>query len=286
MRETPALADELPPGLYVVATPIGNLGDISARALAVLGRASLIAAEDTRVTAKLLARFGLRTPMLAYHDHNAERMRPELIRRAQAEAIALVSDAGTPLISDPGFKLVRDAAAAGVAVVPIPGPSALAAAVSIAGLPSDRLLFLGFLPAKAKARRDELADIASVRATLILYEAAPRLAACLADALDVLGDRPAVVARELTKAFEEVRRGTVATLADHYRDAGPPKGEIVVMIGPPLPRAAATPEDVDTLLAAALVTSTLREAVDAVVAATGQPRRMVYARALALKAAT
>jgi 16S rRNA (cytidine1402-2'-O)-methyltransferase len=283
MQESDQSRAPLPAGLYVVATPIGNLGDISARALATLGQAQLIAAEDTRVTAKLLARFQLRTPMIAYHDHNAERVRPELLRRAQTEAIVLVSDAGTPLISDPGYKLVREAAAQGLSVVPIPGPSALTTALSVAGLPTDRVLFLGFLPVKTKARRDAFAEVAHVKATLVLFESAQRLAACLADALAALGPRDAAVARELTKTFEEVRRGTTQALAAHYAEAGPPKGEIVIVIGPPA--AAAKPQiaDADPLLVKALAAHSLREAVDAVADATGLPRREVYARALAFK---
>lgn len=283
MQETPSVHQPLPPGLYVVATPIGNLADMTARALETLVRVKLIAAEDTRVTARLLARYAIATPMLAYHDHNAQKVRPELIRRALHEPVALVSDAGTPLISDPGFKLVRDAALAGVAVVPLPGPSALTAALSIAGLPTDRVMFLGFLPARSHGRREELTGVKAIKATLVIYETAPRLAASLADAAAVLGDRPAVVARELTKAFEEVRRGTLATLAAHYHEAGPPKGEIVLVIGPQADEPKPSPQDIDALLRSALAHGTVREAVEAVTVATGQPRKLIYARALSLK---
>lgn len=273
----------IPPGLHVVATPIGNAGDLSARALAVLRAADLIACEDTRVTAKLAVRYGIATPRIAYHDHNAERVRPALLDRLRrGERVALVSDAGTPLVSDPGYKLVRAAIEEGLPVTTVPGPSAPLAALVLSGLPSDRFLFAGFPAAKSGARRTELAELGAVRATLVFFESARRLADSLDDMADVLGDRPAAVARELTKLHEEVRRGRLADLALHYRAAGPPKGEIVIVVGPPEPRteaedAAAT---LDARLKAALATMSLRDASDAIAGATGLPRRQVYARAL------
>lgn len=273
----------LAPGLYIVATPIGNAEDITLRALSVLRRAALIACEDTRVTGSFLARHGITTPRIAYHDHNAERIRPLLLARLrQGEAIALVSDAGTPLISDPGFKLARAVIAEGLPVTSLPGPSAPIAALVLSGLPSDRFLFAGFLPVKPEARRRALAELVNVRATLIFFESGPRLAASLADMAEILGNRPAAVARELTKLFEEVRRGGLADLAPHYEAAAPPKGEIVVLIGPPLEEARVDAQSLDAQLGDALATMSLRDASLAVALATGLPRRQVYARALEL----
>ena len=207
------MTEPFAPGLYIVATPIGNLGDVSARAVAVLGAADVVACEDTRVTGGLLHHLGLKRPMLAYHDHNADQMRPGLIARMASEVVALVSDAGTPLISDPGYKLVRDARAAGHAVVTIPGPCAAVAALTLAGLPTDRFLFMGFLPAKAGAKASAIAEVAGVRATLVLYESGPRLAATLAALAEGLGDREAGVAREITKKFEECVTAPLSVLA-------------------------------------------------------------------------
>ena len=270
------------PGLHVVATPIGNLGDITLRAIAVLRAVDLIACEDTRVTGKLLKAHGIETPMFAYHDHNAERVRPVLIERLErGEKMALVSDAGTPLVSDPGFRLVRDCVARGIAVVPLPGASAALAALVAAGLPTDRFLFAGFLPSKAAARRSALAELAGVKATLVFYESPHRLAAALADMAEVLGAREAAVARELTKLFEETRRDTLDGLASHYATAAEPKGEIVVVVGPPAEEAPG--EDVlDTALADALSSMSLRDAVAEVTTSTRLPRSKVYARALEL----
>ncbi|MES1152473.1 MAG: 16S rRNA (cytidine(1402)-2'-O)-methyltransferase [Dongia sp.] len=268
--------------LALVATPIGNLGDISARALETLRAADVIACEDTRVTGNLLAKFGIRRPVLPYHDHNAERMRPQLLERlSRGETVALVSDAGTPLISDPGYKLVREAAEAGLAVTAIPGAAAPITALILSGLPSDRFLFAGFLPPKSGARRTVLAELRGVPATLLLFETGPRLAESLADCHRVLGDRPAAVARELTKLHEEVRRGTLSELSRHYDESGAPKGEIVLVIGPP-DASAEAPMDVDAALTAALATMGIKEAATAVAAASGLPRREIYARALAL----
>jgi 16S rRNA (cytidine1402-2'-O)-methyltransferase len=268
--------------LVLIATPIGNLGDITARALEGLKSADVIACEDSRVTGKLLAAAGIEKPLLPYHDHNAEVMRPKLLARIAAGAqVALVSDAGTPLISDPGYKLVQAAVEAGLAVTMLPGPSAPIMALALSGLPSDRFLFGGFLPAKSKARRDAIAEAARTPVTLIFFETAPRLLDSLQDLHAVLGDRKAAVARELTKLFEEVRRESLSALIAHYAQAGAPKGEIVVVVGPP-EEEAATAEDVDTLLRRALESMSVKDAAAMVAAATGAPKRAVYARALEL----
>lgn len=274
----------LAPGLYVVATPIGNAADITLRALEVLGAADAIACEDSRVTAKLLARHGIAGKLLPYHEHNAARMRPQILARlAAGERIALVSDAGTPLVSDPGYKLVRACIDAGVTVTPLPGPSAPLAALILSGLPSDRFLFAGFLPAKTAARRRNLSELAGVPATLLFFESAQRLPESLADMAEVLGDRPAAVTREITKLFEECRRGSLRALAAHYREAGPPKGEIVVVCGGAADGAPAdAAESLDAQLTAALSHLSLKDAAAAVAAATGLPRKQVYARALQL----
>jgi 16S rRNA (cytidine1402-2'-O)-methyltransferase len=274
---------KIAPGLAVVATPIGNMLDITLRALATLRAADVIACEDTRVTQKLLARHGIARPLLAYHDHNAERMRPLLLDRLRrGEVVALVSDAGTPLISDPGFKLVQAALAEGLPVTTLPGASAPLAALVLSGLPSDRFLFAGFLPPKSAARRTALADLAAVPATLVFFESAPRLAVALADMAAVLGPRPAAVAREITKLFEEVRRGDLAELAAHYRGAGPPRGELVLVVGPAREAAEPSGAALDEQLKAALAQMSVRDASDAVAAATGRKRRDVYQRALLL----
>ena len=272
------------PGLYVVATPIGNADDITLRALAVLRGAEVIACEDTRVTGKLMARHGISTPLVAYHDHNAARMRPLLLERLRrGEAIALVSDAGTPLVSDPGFKLVREAIAEHLPVTTLPGPSAALAGLVLSGLPSDRFLFAGFLPPKTAARRRALVELAAVPATLVFFEGASRLADTLRDMAETLGDRPAAVAREITKLYEEVRRGGLSELGAHYSAAGPPRGEVVVVVGaPPAERPALTEDALDAQLEAALTGMSVKDASAAVAAATGLKRRDVYARALAL----
>lgn len=274
---------ELLPGLYIVATPIGNLGDLSPRAADILSRASIIAVEDSRVTARLLHHIGIKRPMVPYHDHNAEKTRPGLVARMASEAVALVSDAGTPLISDPGYKLVREARAAGHLVVTIPGPCAAVAALTLAGLPTDRFLFVGFLPPKAGARATAIAEIASVRATLVLYESGPRLGATLSALAAGLGDREAAVTREITKHFEEAVTGTLAQLAARYAEA-PPKGEIVVVVAPPGDAPAASDADADTALAEALSRLPVGQAASEVARTLGLDRRTLYARALALKA--
>jgi 16S rRNA (cytidine1402-2'-O)-methyltransferase len=270
------------PGLYIVATPIGNLGDISKRAADILGAADLIAVEDSRVTAKLLRHLGIKRPMMAYHDHNADRMRPGLIARLSSQVVVLVSDAGTPLISDPGYKLVRDARAAGHFVTSIPGPCAAIAALTLAGLPTDRFLFMGFLPNKAKARDDVIAEVASVRATLIFYESGQRVAAALDALARGLGDREAAVSREISKTYEETVTGTLLTLAERYRDA-PPKGEIVVIVAPPGEAEAASPDDVESALIAALTRLSPAQAASEVAKALGADRKTLYTRALVLK---
>jgi 16S rRNA (cytidine1402-2'-O)-methyltransferase len=269
-------------GLAVVATPIGNLADITARAVTMLEEADVIACEDTRTTAKLLRAHGIGSPLTPYHEHNAERARPALLARLmRGERVALVSDAGTPLISDPGYKLVRAAIAQGVPVTTAPGPSAPLAALAVSGLPTDRFLFAGFLPPRPGRRKSALADIAAMRVSLIFFESSRRLAASLADMAEVLGPREAAVCRELTKLHEEVRRGTLAVLAAQYGAEGPPKGEVVVVVGPPAAPAATDQDEIDRLLGQALEGESLRDAVDAVAAATGAPRKTVYARALA-----
>ena len=267
-----------------MATPIGNLGDLTRRAGQVLAAADLVLCEDRRVTSRLLHHLGLSRPLGLYHEHNAEAARPELLRRlAAGEALALVSDAGTPAISDPGYKLVRAAVAQGSTVHPIPGASAPLAALVASGLPTDRFLFQGFLPPRSAARRTVLAEIGAVRATLILFESPQRLAEMLADAAAVLGERAAVVARELTKLHEELRRGQLAELAAAYAAEGPPRGEIVVVIAPPAePVQAADDATVDELLRAALRTRKPRVAAAEVAAATGRTANELYRRALLL----
>jgi 16S rRNA (cytidine1402-2'-O)-methyltransferase len=274
---------DLAPGLFIVATPIGNAADITLRALEILRGVDLIACEDTRVSAKLLTIHGIATRRLSYHDHNADRVRPLLLARlAAGERVALISDAGTPLISDPGYKLVRDAVAAGLRVHTAPGASAALAALVLSGLPSNRFLFAGFLDSKTTARRKELASLAALDATLIFYESAQRLAASLADMAEMLGDRPAAVARELTKLYEEVVRDGLLALARRYAESGPPKGEIVIIVGPPLDRVPVNEADIDAMLKEALGRASLRDAAAEIAARLDLPRRDIYARALLL----
>jgi 16S rRNA (cytidine1402-2'-O)-methyltransferase len=276
--EAPALA----PGLHIVATPIGNLRDSTLRALEVLAAADVIACEDTRVTRKLLDHYGITTPLTSYHDHNAGEARPKLVARlAAGAAIALVSDAGTPLVSDPGFKLVRAAHDAGHTVTAVPGASAALAALAVAGLPTDRFFFEGFLPAKPGQRQARIAEIARIPATLLLFETGPRLAAALADLADGLGARAAAVCRELTKLHEEVRRADLAALAAHYKSADDPRGEIVLVIAPPVAQSMEG-ADLDALLRSALARVSVKEAVAEIATVTGRSRREVYQRALTL----
>jgi 16S rRNA (cytidine1402-2'-O)-methyltransferase len=278
-------APPLAPGLYVVATPIGNLRDVSLRALEILAAADVIACDDTRVTRKLLSHYGIGTPLTPYHDHNAAIARPKLIARlAEGARVALVSDAGTPLVSDPGYRLVRAAQGAGHPVTAAPGASAVLAALTLAGLPTDRFFFEGFLPTKEAARRGRIAALAHIPATLVLFESGPRLAAALDDLAAGLGEREAAVCRELTKLHEEVRRGTLAELAHAYRALPEPRGEIVIVTAPPAEAQPASAEEVDALLRNALDRLSVKDAVDEVAGLSGQPRRDVYRRALALKA--
>lgn len=276
-----ARMDQLEPGLYIVATPIGNLGDITLRSVEVLGGVAAVACEDTRVTGRLLNHLGLRKRMIRYDDHASEADRARLLALMAEEPVALVSDAGTPLISDPGFRLVRAARAAGIAVTSLPGPSAAIVALTLAGLPSDRFLFAGFLPARDKARRDMLAGLAGVPATLVFYETAPRLGDALGAVAAVLPGREVAVARELTKKFEECRTGSPEELAAHYA-AHPPRGEIVLLVGPPV-AAPADSRDADRLLRAELESARPSQAAARVAKLTGLDRKALYARALALK---
>ena len=275
-----ATPEPLEPGLYIVATPIGNLGDITVRAVDVLRRVEVIACEDTRVTGKLLKVCEIETRMQRYDDHASEKTRAYLIERARGEAVALVSDAGTPLVSDPGYRLVREARAAGVMVTSIPGPCAAITGLTLAGLPNDRFLFAGFLPVKDKARGDVMAELGAVDATLVFYETGPRLERSLRAMAEAWPLREVAVARELTKLHEECRTGTAASLADHYA-AHPPKGEIVLLVGPPVePPSAADP---DALLRAALAEMSVSKAAGQGGKATGLDRQTLYARAVELK---
>jgi 16S rRNA (cytidine1402-2'-O)-methyltransferase len=268
-------------GLYLVATPIGNLRDITLRALEVLAAADVIACEDTRVTRKLTEHYGIATPLTPYHDHNAEEARPRLLARlAAGETVALVSDAGTPLISDPGFKLAREASAAGHAVIAIPGASSVLAALSVAALPTDRFFFEGFLPPKQAARQKRIAALARIPATLVLFESGPRLADTLSDLAAGLGSRPAAICRELTKLHEEVRRGDLASLVHDYANGAEIRGEMVIVIAPP--QEDDTAGDIDTLLRRALARVSVKDAVGEVALATGRSKREVYQRALEL----
>lgn len=275
--------EPLEPGLYIVAGPIGNLGDLTPRAADILRRADVVAVEDTRVSARLLRHAGSDRPMVPYHDHSADHVRQRLVERMGQEAVALLSDAGTPLISDPGYKLVRDARAAGRPVTTLPGPSAVIAALTLSGLPTDRFLFMGFLPAKAKARGDALDEVAALRATLAFYESGPRLSDSLAAMAAHLGDREAAVIREISKAFEETATGTLTALSARYADA-PPRGEIVVIVGPPGEARPASAEDADAALREALTRLPVSKAAGEVAKKLGLDRRALYDRAMELKA--
>ncbi|MBO6508672.1 MAG: 16S rRNA (cytidine(1402)-2'-O)-methyltransferase [Roseibium sp.] len=278
-------APNLEPALYIVSTPIGNLGDITVRALETLAASSIIACEDTRVTSTLTQKFGLKTPLLPYHEHNADKQRPKILSELEAgRAVALVSDAGTPLVSDPGYRLVRDVVAEGFRVIPIPGASAPLAGLVGSGLPSDTVLFAGFLPQKGGPKTKRLQDLAGIPATLIFFESPHRTGATLELMADVLGgEREAVVARELTKRFETFERGTLAELADRLADR-PLKGEIVILTGPPEDRPEADASDLDDLLREALSDMPVSAAAKTVAKATGLDRNEVYKRALDLKA--
>jgi 16S rRNA (cytidine1402-2'-O)-methyltransferase len=279
-------ADKPAPGLYLVATPIGNLGDITLRALELLAGADVIACEDTRVTRKLTERYGISTPLTPYHEHNAAQARPKLLARlAEGQAVALVSDAGTPLISDPGYKLVREASEAGYTVTASPGPSAVLAALSVAALPTDRFFFEGFLPPKQGARQKRIAALANIPASLVLFESGSRVAAALADLASALGARAATICRELTKLHEETKRGDLTTLAHEYSEGGETRGEFVIVIAPPDANEGNV-DDLDDLLRGALARVSVKEAVAEVATATGRARREVYQRALALTKST
>jgi 16S rRNA (cytidine1402-2'-O)-methyltransferase len=270
-------------GLYLVATPIGNLGDITLRALELLAGADVIACEDTRVTGKLTQRYGIKTPLMPYHEHNAAEARPKILARlAAGQAVALVSDAGTPLISDPGYRLVREAVEAGFTAIPLPGASAVLAALSVAGLPTDRFFFEGFLPPKQAGRQKRIAELGLIPATLVLFESGPRLGAALADLAAGVGPRMAAICRELTKLHEEIRRGDLASLAKEYVGDAETRGEIVIVISPPADDFGSA-VDLDELLRRALARVSVKDAVGEVALATGRPRREVYQRALEIE---
>ncbi|MXO85289.1 16S rRNA (cytidine(1402)-2'-O)-methyltransferase [Altererythrobacter aurantiacus] len=277
--ETPS--DSLEPGLYIVAVPIGNLGDITLRAVDVLKRCDIVACEDTRVAGKLLKHLGLRKKLWRYDDHSDEEARERLVAMAGQQAIALTSDAGTPIVSDPGFRLVRSMQDAGVFVTSLPGACAAVTALTLSGLPNDRFLFAGFLPNREKARSETLADLAQIDATLIFYETAPRLVASLTAIADLMGDRTVAVARELTKLHEECRRGTAVSLAEHYREK-PPRGEIVLLVAPPSERAI-DDDETDRLLVEAMRELKPSKAAAQVAKESGRDRKALYARALELK---
>jgi 16S rRNA (cytidine1402-2'-O)-methyltransferase len=279
------IARPLEPALYLVATPIGNLADITLRALETLAGADIVACEDTRVTRVLLDRYGIRQRSTAYHEHNAAEAGPRLIEAlSSGRSVALVSDAGTPLVSDPGFRLVGQAQEAGIRVVPIPGPSAVLAALTASGLPSDAFLFAGFLPVKDRQKRTRLEALKSIPATLIFFESPRRVADTLAAMADVLGaDRPAAIGRELTKTFEEMRTGTLALLAAHYAEADTPRGEIVVCVGPPGEAPATEPEDIDRLLLSLASELPASKAAAEAARMTGGHKPALYRRLMELK---
>ncbi|HAA93479.1 MAG: 16S rRNA (cytidine(1402)-2'-O)-methyltransferase [Rhodospirillaceae bacterium] len=273
-----------PEGLYVIPTPIGNLRDITLRALDILAEVDLIACEDTRITQRLLNAFELKTPMVPYHDHNAAKQRPRLLKKlAAGETIALVSDAGTPLISDPGYKMVCETIEAGYSVTVLPGASAAITGLLAAGLPTDRFLFAGFPPSRSGGRRKFFAEFESCSASLIFFESPKRLGASLSDMAYAFGDRPASIARELTKKFEEVRRGSLLELAAASADSPAPKGEIVVIVGPPTEAETPTPDEIDKAILAMLDNASLKQTAEEVSAALNLPRRQIYQRALQLR---
>ena len=273
--------DRLTPGLYLVATPIGNLGDITMRAVDILSRCDGVACEDTRVTGKLLKHLGISKPMWRYDDHSEHRDRSRLVDSMRTRAVALVSDAGTPMISDPGYRLVNDCHAEGISVTSLPGACAAVVGLTLSGLPNDRFLFAGFLPSKEKARRETLKELASTDATLVFYETGPRLLKSLAALQELMPEREIAVARELTKLHEECRRGLADGLMAYY-DANPPKGEIVLLVGPPEAHAPSN-ADADVMLREAMATMKASQAAAQVSRATGLDRKMLYARAMEMK---
>lgn len=282
ISETTITAPTLASGLYIVSTPIGNLADITVRALETIAAADIVAAEDTRVSRVLLQHYGIRRKLLSYHEHSAVSVGERLIEEVAAgRSVALISDAGTPLISDPGYRLVEKAVGRDLAVIPIPGASAILAALCVSGLPTDSFFFAGFLPQKAAARKNRLAEVRSIPATLVFYESPGRLVASLAAMADTLGaDRKAVVARELTKRFEEVRRDGLLRLAEHYREHGAPKGEVVVLVGPPLDE---EPDNIDEMLVALAAEMPASKAAGEAARLTGRRKSELYQRLLALK---
>jgi len=272
------------PGLYVIATPIGNMRDLTLRAVEVLRGSGIVLCEDTRVTRKLFTFHQIDSPLLAYHEHNAKRVRPLIMERLNnGESVALVSDAGTPLISDPGYRLVEACIAGGIALTTLPGASSVMCALVLSGLPTDRFFFQGFLPNRAGPRRRALAEITGVPGSLVFLESAKRLAACLQDMADILGPRQAAVTRELTKLYEEVRRGSLAELAAHYGSAGPPKGEITLVVGPAAERQPPDGETLDRIITDRLKTDSVKETATALARELGIPRRQIYGRAIELK---
>ncbi len=271
-------------GLYLVATPIGNLGDISDRAVKILKSADVVACEDTRVTAKLFSLLGISSPLTPYHEHNADKVRPALIKRLKnGETIALVSDAGTPLVNDPGYKLVQDCIVEGVYVTAAPGASAVLTALQLSGLPCHRFLFSGFLPPKSSARKKELQELSTVKSTLIFYEAPQRIEETLADMAEILGNRKIALARELTKKFEEVLRGTLFELIDYCKQNGVPKGEFVIVVAPAEKEEKIGEEELKAKLIDALKVSSLKDAVAEIVRETGLNKKYVYETALTVK---
>lgn len=271
-------------GLYLVSTPIGNLGDISDRAVKTLKSADIVACEDTRVTAKLFSLLGISAPLTPYHEHNADKVRPALMKRLKnGETVALVSDAGTPLVNDPGYRLVQDCIAENVYVTAVPGASAVLTALQLSGLPCHRFLFSGFLPVKSAARKKELKELSTVNSTLIFYEAPQRIVETLDDMLDVLGDRRIAVARELTKRFEETLRAPLSQVIANYRKNGVPKGEFVLVVAPPDKEEKIGEEKLKEILASALQKMSLKDAVAQTVKMTGLNKKQVYETALALK---
>jgi 16S rRNA (cytidine1402-2'-O)-methyltransferase len=286
MRSKPdvkCLNTMLPSGLYLVATPIGNLMDLSMRAIEVLRNVDVIACEDTRVTSKILNTHNIKTSMKTYHEHNAARMRPAILDKIQSGgAIALVSDAGTPTISDPGYKLVKECIDLDINISTTPGANAAITGLLLSGLPTNRFLFAGFLSSKTTQRRNELEELANVSATLIFYESTKRLSKTLKDMLEKLGDRPAAIARELTKLHEEIRRNKLSVLTSHYVNTGAPKGEIVIVVGPPLKKSPPSIKELNDLIFTQLQTLSVRDATAKIVLETGLPKRKIYARALRL----
>src|ERR1700736_225530 len=275
-------APKAPPGLYLVATPIGNLGDITLRALETLAGVDIIACEDTRITRRLTERYAITALLKPYHEHNAALARPKILERlAEGASIALVSDAGTPLISDPGFKLVREVCAAGFPVIALPGPSSVLTALSVAALPTDRFFFEGFLPPKATARRARLTELSRIDATLVMFESGNRVQDTLSDLAGIMGTRDAAICREMTKLHEDIRRAPVAELA-RSADTLETRGEFVLVIGPPSGGQIMAEDELDDLLRSSLQRDSVRDAVAHAVELSGRPRREIYARALEL----